>query len=119
MKILKFLSWVMVVTLVLALVMLFGGFLAWGWGLVPSLIIFFLIWGVSMTAAVTIERIKKKHDLVTYSEILAFQKGEPIDRTVQRSRWSQGNRTLKIVLMTIAGAVVGGVLGILVYKFIG
>lgn len=115
----KRLSWVVVVTLILALVMLLGGFLAWGWGLVPSSIIFFLLWGVSVAATVTIERIKKKHDLVTYREIVAFQKGEAIDRITQRSHWSQGHRTLKIVLETIAGAVVGGVLGVLVYQFMG
>ena len=68
----------------------------WAWQMVvwdlplaqtaPSVALALVLWGIAMFAATWSERIKKKHDLATRQEILAFFAGEPIDRTNERSR---------------------------------
>ena len=63
-----------------------GGIFFWDWGIVPSSIIGLLIWGIGMAMLVVVERIKKQHDLVTYRELVAFSKGEPVDRDNPRSQ---------------------------------
>ena len=51
-----------------------GGIFFWDWGIVPSSIIGLLIWGIGMAMLVVVERIKKQHDLVTYRELVAFER---------------------------------------------
>ena len=58
----------------------------------PSVIIWLLLWGTGMALIMKCERIKKEHDLVTYQEILAFKKGEPIDRSNRKSRRARQHR---------------------------
>lgn len=60
-----------------------AGVIAWGpfgvlLGLVP--------WAASMVVAVVFERMKIENDVQTFREILAFQKGETVDRTTRTNR---------------------------------
>ena len=88
-----------------------GGIFFWDWGIVPSSIIGLLIWGIGMAMLVVVERIKKQHDLVTYRELVAFSKGEPVDRDNPRSQRARRHRVLRGVAYTLAGAAVGALAG--------
>lgn len=73
----------MFVLLVLIIPFALAGVALWGTlgmllGLAP--------WAASMVAAVAIERLKVDNDVQTYREILAFEKGEAIDRSARSSR---------------------------------
>lgn len=91
---------------------------AWGWPLeqtVPTFVLALVLWGVAMFAACWVDRIKKSHDLVTYGEILAYWKGEAVDRDTERGRrermipsWMKAIRTVGMTLLAMAvGAFVG------------
>ncbi|WP_417802485.1 hypothetical protein [Thermophilibacter provencensis] len=91
---------------------------AWDWPLeqtVPTLVLGLVLWGVAMFAACWVDRIKKSHDLVTYGEILAYWKGEAVDRDTERGRrermipsWMEAVRTVGMTLLAMAvGAFVG------------
>lgn len=95
----------------------FGGFFYWKWDLVPSAVIFLLVYGIGMAMLVKVERIKKCHDLVTYREVLAFSKGEPIDRDNSRSQRARQHRVLKGIILTLIAAVAGGALGYCAARF--
>lgn len=61
----------------------------WDWGFAqtaPTILLALTMWGVAMFAAVWAERIKRNRDLVTYHEVLAFFRGEPVDRDTERGR---------------------------------
>lgn len=91
---------------------------AWDWPLdqcLPTFVLALVLWGIAMAAAVWAERIKKEHDLITYREILAFSKGENVDRDTPRGRreriiprWMKIVRTVGWTLIAAAvGAFVG------------
>ena len=91
---------------------------AWDWPLeqtVPTFVLALVLWGVAMFAACWVDRIKKSHDLVTYGEILAYWKGEAVDRNTERGRrgrmipsWMKAIRTVGMTLLAMAvGAFVG------------
>lgn len=90
----------------------------WDWPLeqtVPTFVLALVLWGVAMFAACWVDRIKKSHDLVTYGEILAYWKGEAVDRDTERGRrermipsWMEAIRTVGMTLLAMAvGAFVG------------
>lgn len=90
----------------------------WGWGvhMVPTVVFAVVALLVLVVAFMHAERIKKQHDLQTYREVLAFSRGEHVDRdTVEGLRerrmkpWVKGVRTSVQVLL---GAAVGGAVGI-------
>lgn len=73
----------MFVLLVLIIPFALAGVALWGplgmlLGLAP--------WAASMAAAVMLERLKVDNDVQTYREILAFEKGEAIDRSTRSAR---------------------------------
>ncbi|WP_072371859.1 helix-turn-helix domain-containing protein [Thermophilibacter mediterraneus] len=91
---------------------------AWDWPLeqtVPTFVLALVFWGVAMFAACWVDRIKKSHDLVTYGEILAYWRGEAVDRDTERGRrermipsWMKVIRTVGMTLLAMAvGAFVG------------
>ena len=91
---------------------------AWDWPLeqtVPTFVLALVFWGVAMFAACWVDRIKKSHDLVTYGEILAYWKGETVDRDTERGRrermisgWMKVVRTIGMTLLAMAvGAFLG------------
>ena len=74
------LTWAGFGIVILGVAAAIAGISWWGWDAVPSGIIGLLIWGFGMVLLARVERIKKEHDLVTYHEILAYSKGEPVDQ---------------------------------------
>ncbi|RDB64554.1 transcriptional regulator [Gordonibacter sp. 28C] len=96
-----------------------GGIGWWDWGVVPSVIIGLLVWGIGMAMLVRVERMKKEHDLVTYRELVAYSKGEPIDRNNPRSQRARRHRFLKGAVLTLAAAAVGALIGYFGYMFFG
>ena len=91
---------------------------AWDWPLeqtVPTLVLALVLWGVAMFAACWAERIKREHDLITYGEILAYWKGEAVDRDTPRGRrerliprWMKVVRAVgKMLLAMAVGAFAG------------
>lgn len=91
----------------------------WGWDVVPSAIIGLSVWGVGMVMLTRVERIKKENDLVTFRELVAYSKGEPIDRDNPKSRRARQHRVLKGAMLVLAAAAVGAVLGASAYMFFG
>ena len=96
---------------VVAVAMLVVGYGILDWGFAPSFIIFFLIWGIGMAMLIQCERIKKRYDLVTYREILAFSKGETVDRDNPKSCRAREHRTVKAVAIMLVAAAIGAVIG--------
>lgn len=105
------LSWGGLGLAILGCALLIAGLTFWNWDIVPSVIIWLLVWGIGMALIMKCERIKKEHDLVTYQEILAFKKGEPIDRSNRKSRRARQHRGVKGIAITLVAAAVGGALG--------
>ena len=95
------------------------GIMFWGWGVVPSIIIGLLVWGIGMYLLIKVERMKKEHNLVTYREIDAFMKGEPIDRDNPKSRRARKHRFLKGAVLVLVAACVGAVAGYVSFMFFG
>lgn len=90
----------------------------WGWGIhmVPTIVFAVIALLVLAVAFMHAEHIKKQHDLQTYREVLAFSRGERVDRdTVEGRRerdmkpWVKGVRTSVQILV---GAAIGGAVGI-------
>lgn len=54
----------------------------WGWGehTTPTVVFALVALFVMLIAFANLERLKKQHDLTTYREVLAFSRGEHVDR---------------------------------------
>lgn len=116
------LGWIMFGLLVLMVPFGAVGHMLWeGWGLLLSL----APWVGAMAAALAVERIKDSNDVQTYREIVAFTKGEPIDRSnrpvwalARAGKYGSGKKSFALrMLMGIAfvagGALIGYALGYL------
>ncbi|MEF9875753.1 MAG: helix-turn-helix transcriptional regulator, partial [Gordonibacter sp.] len=93
-KKIRILSWGGLVIALVGVATFLGGVLFWNWDIVPSALLGLLIWGIGMVMLVKVEHLKKEHDLVTYRELIAFSKGEPIDRSNPRSQQARKHRIL-------------------------
>lgn len=82
----------MFVLLVLMIPFALAGITLWG----PLGVLLRLVpWAASMAVAVVIERMKIENDVQTYREILAFAKGEAVDRSARTDRTMARQRKLK------------------------
>lgn len=86
----------------------------WGWHSAPTFVLAAVLYGIAFALAVWCDRIKKTHDLVTYSEIVAFSNGEPVDRASKRGLSARKNRVVEAVVKVALGASVGAILGFIV-----
>lgn len=111
------LSWGGLAIAIVGAVLFIAGITRWDWGIVPSAIIGLLVWGIGMAMLIKVERIKKQNDLVTYRELVAYSKGEPIDRNNPRSRRARRHRVLRGVVLTLAAAVIGALVGYFGYMY--
>ncbi|MDO4291353.1 MAG: helix-turn-helix transcriptional regulator [Eggerthellaceae bacterium] len=98
----------MVAFLVLALVGMTAVDLAFD-NMPAALATFAALWVPAMAASVALERLKKKHDLVTYREITAFCNGEDPERSQDVRRASRVHRALRVAGMVLAGVILGAV----------
>lgn len=97
-------GWVMVGALVLGLVSSLPLYDHFGLiGIIPSLVLV----AISLGAALVVEKIKKKHNVQTYSEILAFTEGKPVDEEKSRRERSRLKRTkvLQVLVSGLTGAL--------------
>lgn len=96
----------------------------WGWGghAIPTVVFALAALFVMLIAFANLEHLKKQHDLVTYREVLAFSRGEHVDRGTlagQHARemqpWKKGVlNSLKIILGAAVGAAIGIGIGMLI-----
>lgn len=91
---------------------------AWDWPLeqsAPTLVLALTLWGIAMFAAVWAERIKKEHDLVTYSEVCDFWSGKSVDRGTERGRRERmiplWMKVIRSIGFTLIAAAIGAFLG--------
>lgn len=90
----------------------------WGWGMhiVPTATFAAVALVVMLVAFVYMERMKKQHDLVTYREVLAFSRGERVERdTLEGHREREMNPRVKGVrnsVRIVLGALTGGLIGV-------
>ncbi len=75
-----------------------------------------VIWGVLAAVclyyAFRVEKMKKKHDIQTYREILAFSEGKTLDE-IEKAR-EQGKRPYQKILLVVASAMLGAAISVLV-----
>lgn len=102
-----------------------GAQLYWDWELAQMLstgALILVLWGIAMAASVGAERIKRENDLMTYQEVLAFSKGEPVERDTEKGRraraLSRGMTLARTIGLTLASLAVGAVAGYWTFKLI-
>lgn len=105
-------------TLVLMLTPAFG-WMEGIWGTEMSYAIAVLPAVAGLVVAAVIDNIKRKNDLVTYKEILAFMNGEgEIERNpraLPRRGWAARHRLAYDMLIFLVAAAIGGALGYLAW----
>ena len=106
---------------VLAFLFLLGFSLAWqepsgfarmGKGNIAGAITFIVLYAIGFGMAIAIDRLKKKHDIVTYREIDRFLKGE-IGEEPDSQGLSRKYPALGVVVKLVGGAAIGLVLAAL------
>ncbi len=122
------LTWAMIASIVLAVAFFVGLSAAWhepsgigrmSCGNIAGAVIFVPLYVIGMGCAIAIERLKKRHNLVTYREIDAFLKGEPVEEVRRGGDFSRQHPALSLLLKFLAGAAAGAFIGIVIYKLIG
>lgn len=86
--------------------------LLWRWA---GMAIYLCLFGIGMYFAVRIEKYKKKYDIQTYREIVAFMEGKSLDeiekareagkRPYQKALLAAGSAALVVILALIMGAI--------------
>lgn len=99
------LGWIMLVCVMLCVALIGPCFSMWGF---PGLVLPFALWAVAMVSAVIVDRIKKKNDVKTYSEILAFMEGKPVDR--EKAARERKNHLVRKTLLVIGFGACGGII---------
>ena len=111
----RLLSYGMVGLSVLALLFLLGFSLAWqepsgfarmSKGNISGAITFIVLYAIGFGMAIAIDRLKKKHDIVTYREIDRFLKGE-IGEEPDSQGLSRKHPALGVVVKLVGGAAIG------------
>ncbi len=75
---------------------------------IPGVVIWAILYAVTMVVAFRVEKLKKNNDISTYQEIVAFSEGKTLDE-IQRQR-EIGKRPYQTALKVIVGACVGVVI---------
>lgn len=73
-----------------------------------GVVIWAILYLVTLVTAVQVEKLKKGHDIQTYKEIVAFSEGKTLDN-IQKQR-EIGKRPYQTVLKFLAGACVGAII---------
>lgn len=71
---------------------------------IAGIIIWVMLYGVTMYYAVKVEKIKKDNDISTYKEIVAFMEGKTLDEITKQREI--GKRPYQNILKPLAGAAV-------------
>ena len=85
------------------------------WGFIP----FGLLWALTIWQAQKVEKFKKKHDIQTYKEIIAFQNGESLDEiTKQRELGKRPYQKIVVVIAFTLGSILIGCLSLAVITLV-
>ena len=79
-------------------------------------VIWLLVFGVTMYFAIRIEKTKKKYDIYTYREIVAFTKGEKLD-TIEKAR-EEGKRRYQVIILLLGSGLIGIVIAHIIYTIL-
>lgn len=125
----RWLSVAMVVALVLAVAFFLGLAAAWRdpvgignltKGDVAGVAVFLPLYAVAMAAAVWAERIKRRHNLVGYREIMAFAEGQPVeDGERQGHGFTRRHPVSSVIVKFTFAAAIGAMIGFMAYKLLG
>ncbi len=117
------LSWAMTLFTVAAIAVMLCGLTIWQWGFAPTMVSGLALTALAVIPAFEVERLKKKHDILTYAEISAFERGEDIDRNtpagVRARRHPIRSAAFKTAVGAAAGAIVGFAFVLVVYNVFG
>lgn len=103
-------AWIMFISLVLAGISIGPAFTQFG---VYGLIIPFLLWLFGMISAIKLEKIKKKNNLKTYREIVAFMESKGNDyiesqRQYRNKRKDFWNKLKLVLIFSIGAGILAG-----------
>lgn len=104
----KALGWVMLAGMLASVVIMGPCYRLWG---LAGLFIPIAIWSVAMISAIIVDRMKKRHNVKTYAEILAFMEQQPIDREKaarEREHYLRNKALLVIGVAAVSGLVAFG-----------
>ena len=77
-----------------------------------GLALYLVVFGIAMYFAIRIEKYKKKYDIQTYKEIVAFTEGKSLDE-IEKAR-EEGKRPyqkwLMVVICILLGAIIGSII---------
>ena len=80
----------------------------WKW---LGMALYLCLFGITMYFAVRIEKYKKKYDIQTYKEIVAFTEGKSLDE-IEKAR-EEGKRPYQKVLLAAGSAVLGVIIALI------
>lgn len=125
----RWLGTAMVVALALAVAFFVGLAAAWrdptGMGNltkgdVAGVAVFLPLYMLAMAAAVWVERIKRRHDLVGYREIMAFADGRSVEEGERQGHgFTRSHPVASAVVRFTFAAAIGAMVGLVVYKLVG
>ena len=115
------LAWAMTAFTIATVVVVAGGAFYWEWGVAPTVVSGLSLFALAMGPALEIERLKKKHDVLTYGEISAFfnEKDGEIDRTTPASLRIRRHPVRSAVAKMLLGAVFGAICSFATMYLIG
>lgn len=122
-KRMRTLGWTMALCTVAAIAVMLCGLTIWEWGIAPTLVSGFALTALALVPSFELERLKKKHDILTYAEISAFEKGDDINRNtpagIRVRRHPIRNAAFRTAVGAAAGAIVGFTFVLVVYNAFG
>ena len=105
------LAWLMVLGILAASAEMILGLLLWEWDVVPTILCGMSLTALALVPATEIERLKKKHDILTMAEIDAFEKGLEVDRQAPASLRARKHPWRTKLLKVLASAALGALVG--------
>lgn len=122
------LGWGTLIAALLGIVFLLGLSAAWtdpaeignlSKGTVAGLAVFMPLYALGLGMALAVERIKKRYDIVTYRDLVAFSQGGDEALARDDEGFSRAHPALSIAMKLLLSAAAGAGFGILAYKLIG
>ena len=85
----------------------------WKWG---GLVLYLILYAIGMVFAIRVEKYKKKYDIQTYKEIVAFTEGKTLDE-IEKAR-EEGKRPYQKVLLAVGSGTVAIIIAIIMLAVI-
>ena len=78
-----------------------------------GMVLYIGLWAIGMYFAIKLEKYKKKYDIQTYKEIVAFTEGKSLSE-IEKAR-EEGKRPYQIALLPVASAVVAMIIAFIMF----